>query len=173
MRKVIIRLALVLLMFALVYGIWWFSPYHQVRSFLASTEINAPADRVWQLLTDFNSYPYWNPYMRVEGQARQGEKVRITLGQDSNAVSYTARIRVVQANRQMRWTRRVVLPGILDREQRFELEALDATHTRLTQSERFSGILVVPMWKNIALVDNARGYREMNNALKARAETQD
>jgi uncharacterized protein YndB with AHSA1/START domain len=36
-------------------------------------EIDAPAKRVWELLTDFASYPQWNPFIRhISGRLTPG-----------------------------------------------------------------------------------------------------
>jgi uncharacterized protein YndB with AHSA1/START domain len=36
-------------------------------------EINGPAERVWAVLTDFASYPEWNPFIRqVSGELNIG-----------------------------------------------------------------------------------------------------
>jgi hypothetical protein len=40
-------------------------------------EINASAEKVWQLLTDFAAYPQWNPFIRsVNGKPEEGDKVK-------------------------------------------------------------------------------------------------
>ena len=42
----------------------------------AEIEIQATAERVWQLLTDFERFPQWNPFIRqVKGQAKVGAKL--------------------------------------------------------------------------------------------------
>jgi uncharacterized protein YndB with AHSA1/START domain len=43
-------------------------------------EINAPAERVWELLTDFASYPQWNPFIRtISGQPTKGERLEVRI----------------------------------------------------------------------------------------------
>jgi uncharacterized protein YndB with AHSA1/START domain len=43
-------------------------------------EINASAERVWRLLTDFASYPQWNPFIRrISGELTTGERLEVRL----------------------------------------------------------------------------------------------
>ena len=35
-----------------------------VKELHSEIEINAPVERVWEVLTDFASYPRWNPFIR-------------------------------------------------------------------------------------------------------------
>jgi uncharacterized protein YndB with AHSA1/START domain len=43
-------------------------------------EIDAPAERVWRLLTDFASYPRWNPFIRtISGRPIPGERLEVRL----------------------------------------------------------------------------------------------
>jgi uncharacterized protein YndB with AHSA1/START domain len=43
-------------------------------------DINASAERVWQLLTDFASYPQWNPFIRrISGEPATGERLKVRL----------------------------------------------------------------------------------------------
>ncbi|VVB87011.1 Polyketide cyclase / dehydrase and lipid transport [uncultured archaeon] len=39
-------------------------------------EIQASADRVWQILTDFASFPEWNPFIRrAKGETVKGARI--------------------------------------------------------------------------------------------------
>ena len=43
-------------------------------------EIQASAERVWQLLTDFPSFPQWNPFIRkASGNIRVGERLEVNI----------------------------------------------------------------------------------------------
>ena len=43
-------------------------------------EIAASAQRVWDILTDFSSYPQWNPFIRrISGEAKIGERLDVHL----------------------------------------------------------------------------------------------
>ena len=59
-------------------------------------EIAASANRVWATLTDFSSFPVWNPFIRrVDGELRVGARLVIRL-QLPNARSMTFRPRVLR-----------------------------------------------------------------------------
>ena len=51
-----------------------------MKTLAAKIDVEAPPDRVWEVLTDFPSYPQWNPFMfSVEGTAKAGAHLRIGM----------------------------------------------------------------------------------------------
>lgn len=134
-------------------------------------EIEAEAERVWAILTDFGAYPEWNPFVRaIEGALAPGARLAVLLQPSgTRAMAFRPTLQVVEAPRELRWLGRVLMPGIFDGEHRFVIEALGAGRLRFEQSERFSGILV-PFMRRSLDRDARRGFAEMNAALKARAE---
>ena len=134
-------------------------------------EINASAERVWQLLTDFARFPQWNPFIhRASGEASIGAQLEVTI-QPSGAQPTTVRPTVLKAepNRELRWLEQLRIPGLLDVERIFTIEPLSADHVRFTQREIFTGLLV-PFRASHHSTDTRRGFKEMNRALKLRAE---
>ena len=134
-------------------------------------EIHASAERVWLMLTDFDSFPQWNPFIRrASGVIKSGARLEVHI-QPSGASGMTFRPTVLKAepNRELRWLGRVLIPGIFDGEHIFTIEPLGDDRVRFTQSEIFTGLLVplIMRWMNS---DTKRGFEEMNQALKARAE---
>jgi len=101
-------------------------------------EIDAPVERVWEVLTDFDRFPDWNPF-----------------------------IRKVVPNRELRWLGRLGLPRLFDGEHIFQIEPLGPTRARFIQRERFRGLLV-PLLARSLNRDARRGFEEMNHALQAR-----
>lgn len=133
--------------------------------------IHASAERVWHLLTDFASFPQWNPFIqRASGEPTTGTRLEVTI-QPSGAQGVTSRPTVLKAepNRELRWRHRSRLPGLLDVEHIFTIEPLAADHVRFTQREIFTGLLVALRGGSLDR-DTRRGFREMNQALKLRAE---
>jgi hypothetical protein len=134
-------------------------------------EIHASAEQVWQLLTDFDRFPQWNPFIhRASGEPRTGAQLEVTT-QASGAARTTSRPTVlnVEPNRELRWMERSLIPGLLDVEHIFTIEPLDAEHVRFTQREISTGLLV-PLRAQRRNADIRRGFKAMNQALKARAE---
>lgn len=134
-------------------------------------EINASAERVWHLLTDFAQFSQWNPFIqRVDGQLLAGSQLEVTT-QPSGSQRTTSRPTVlkVEPNHELRWRERSRLPGLLDAEHIFTIVSLDANRVRFTQREIFTGLLsTLPAARRNN--DTRRGLREMNHALKLRAE---
>ena len=108
----------------------------------AMIEIDAPAERVWQVLTDFRRYPEWNPFMpSVAGEPVRRAELDVLVRPDgARAVRLRPRIVTFRPPKELRWTAR--LPGLFAGEQRFVVEALDAARSRLIHEKRFRGLLV-------------------------------
>ncbi len=137
----------------------------------ATVVIAAPAARVWQVLTDFAAFPHWNPFIRrIDGVATAGARLTVRI-QPTGARGMTFRptVLVAEPHRELRWLGRLGLPGLFDGEHMFIIAPVDAHRVRLTQREVFRGLLV-PFLSRQLDRDTARGFAEMNAALKTRAE---
>ena len=133
--------------------------------------IDAPAELVWELLTDFDSFADWNPFMqRASGNLAVEEKLVIYLKPPGGmGMSFKPRILKVVPNREFRWLGHFVMPGVFDGEHIFEIDPIGDASCRFVQREEFRGILALPI---LAMIGKSteRGFTEMNQALKARAE---
>ncbi len=133
--------------------------------------ITAPPDRVWRQLTDFASFPQWNPFIRrATGEPGEGAQLEVYL-QPSGARVMTFRPRILKAeqNSELRWLGHFLIPGLFDGEHIFTIEPLEAGRVRFVQREIFTGLLV-PLFMRWLEKDTRRGFEEMNLALKVRAE---
>ena len=142
-----------------------------MKELRSEIEIQASAERVWQLLTDFPSFPQWNPFIRkASGNIRAGERLDVNI-QPSGASGMTFRPTVLKAepNRELRWLGHLLIPGLFDGEHIFTIEPLGEGRVRFTQREVFTGLLVSLFARGLD-TDTRRGFEEMNQALKARAE---
>lgn len=136
-------------------------------------DIQVPAERVWQILLDFDSYPQWNPFIRrISGRPAVGETLEVRL-QPTGGSGITLRPRVVRVepDREFRWRGRLFFSGLLDAEHIFALEPLAADRVRFVQREEFNGLLV-PLVARRLDTETRRGFEEMNQALKVRAESE-
>jgi hypothetical protein len=141
------------------------------RELRTDIEINAPAETVWEVLTDFSHYSQWNPFIRsISGEARQGGMLEIFIQQPGgNGMTFRPIILALQPERELRWLGRLLLPGIFDGEHQFQIESLGENRTRLIQREAFSGLLVPFLWSSLDK-QTKQGFEEMNRALKIQAE---
>ena len=142
-----------------------------MKELRAEIEIQASAEQVWQLLTDFDRFPEWNPFIRwAKGEAKTSERLEVHI-QPSGTGGMTFKPVVLNAepNHELRWLGRLLLPGLFDGEHIFTIESLGADRVRLTQREVFTGLLV-PLLARSLDSNTLRGFEEMNQALKARAE---
>ena len=135
-------------------------------------EIEATPARVWEILTDFASYPDWNPFIRsIEGEPQEGATLETRIEPPGGrAMTFKPTVLAAKPERELRWLGRLVAPKVFDGEHRFELEPVGEGRTRFTQAERFSGALVPLFGKG--LERTRQGFVAMNEALKQRAEVQ-
>jgi hypothetical protein len=133
-------------------------------------DINAPAAKVWAVLTDFPHMPLWNPFITsISGMPAAGERLSVTVRPPGkSAMTFRPTLLAVRPERELRWLGHFIVSGIFDGEHYFLLDPLGDDRTRLTQGESFSGFLVGFMQG--ALDATETGFNAMNAALKRQAE---
>ena len=134
-------------------------------------EIDASAQRVWDILTDFASYPQWNPFIRrIRGDLEVGKRLEVRLEPpDSRGITMRPTVLRAEPNRLMRWVGHLFFPGIFDGEHTLAIHLLEGDRVRFVQHEAFKGVLVRLLARSLDK-NTLRGFEEMNEALKERAE---
>ncbi|HXU94449.1 MAG TPA: SRPBCC domain-containing protein [Gallionella sp.] len=134
-------------------------------------EIDAPAERVWALLTDFASHSRWNPFIRsIEGALEVGRSLTVFIQPPgASGMRFRPTVLAVEPNLELRWKGKFLLPGVFDGEHYFRLERKPEGGLTFHQGETFSGILV-PLFARSLDGATRRGFIAMNEALKREAE---
>lgn len=135
-------------------------------------EIEASAQKVWSILTDFSSFSEWNPFItEAEGQIEEGGRLRVRISPPGGtAMTFKPTVIRVVPEQEVRWKGRLLVPGLFDGEHIFEISPIDDRRVRLTQREMFSGLFVPLLWSSLR-TNTSAGFEAMNRALKARAES--
>jgi hypothetical protein len=136
----------------------------------ASIEADAPAERVWDVVTDFPRYPEWNPFIvRATGEQRVGARLEITIRPPgTRAVSFKPRVLDLQPGRLLRWKGRLWVPGLFDGRHALVVEERPGGGSRFTTHEEVSGILL-PFLGKVMRASQA-GFEQMAEAVRRRAE---
>lgn len=141
-----------------------------MRQIRDEIEIDAPPQRVWEVLTDTSSFRSWNPTIRsLDGPLEPGERIRVTLALGGRLYRFRPVVSVVRPPHELRWVLSQPVFGVFKVERAFELEALGTAGTHFRQSEVARGLFATPIMAAIG-GQIAHGYAEMNRALKERAE---
>jgi hypothetical protein len=135
------------------------------------TEIEAPAERVWHILTDFARYPEWNPFIRrIDGEPLRRAALELLIQpHGARARRFRPRIVTFRPPKELRWRARARLPGLFQGEHRFVVEHLGPSRSRLIHEQRVQGLLV-PFLRARLEEPVRRGFDAMNQALKQLAE---
>jgi hypothetical protein len=135
------------------------------------SEINAPIEKVWAVLTDFPRYKEWNTFIPlIEGQPIRDSKLKIQITPPGKkAMTFTPVITQLQKERLLQWCGVLGMAGLFKGIHSFELERLSDTRTRLIHYEVFTGILVPFVFGSIGEATR-QGFRMMNEAINQQAE---
>lgn len=128
--------------------------------------IEAPVERIWELLADLGLYPHWNPlFQRATGRLHAGEQLELVVtlpGIPPFVVSPT--LLAVEPESDFCW-QHALLFGAFTWKYCVELEILDPNRLKFRQSSQFGGIFA-PLF-NLALgASVAGGLEQMNQAIR-------
>jgi len=130
--------------------------------------IQATSEKVWKILTDFEKYPQWNPFITsIKGQVEQGNTIQVRIKPpNGKGMTFKPTVITKNENKELRWSGKVLFSGLFDGEHKFELtDNGDGTLTFI-QSEKFKGIFV---WL-FNPEKTQKGFIEMNKKLKELSE---
>lgn len=135
-------------------------------------DIDAPAGRVWDVLTDFPAYARWNPFIRrVDGVLAPRIRLSVRIQPPGGRLmTFRPVVLRVEPERYLSWRGRTLVPGLFDGEHVFEIEPRGNDRVRFVHGETFRGLLV-PLVAGSLRTTTRRGFELMNLALKARAES--
>lgn len=142
-----------------------------MRSIKTEIVINAPAEEVWKVLMDHQSYPEWNPFIKkISGSTQSGDYLQITLQSEGNKpMNFKPLVLVNNTNQEFRWLGKLGFKGVFDGEHYFILEQIEPNQTKFIHGENFTGILSGLLMKMIGK-DTEAGFEAMNMAIKNRLE---
>jgi hypothetical protein len=141
-----------------------------MKSLHAAIEIDAPRERVWQVVSDLARYADWNPFIvRAAGEPRVGERLDITIAAPGmKPVSFRPRVLDVEPGRLIRWKGEFKLPGLFDGRHALIVDPLEGGRSRFTTHEDVTGILLP--FAGRVMTASQEGFELMARAVKERAE---
>jgi len=135
--------------------------------------IKASPEKVWSILTDFDNYPHWNPFIKsIKGKVAVGNKIIARIEPpEASGMTFKPEVLAFEPNKELRWIGHLLFTGLFDGEHRFELIDNGNGTTTFKQSEKFNGILV-PLFKKSLDKNTTNGFILMNQKLKELAESE-
>lgn len=131
--------------------------------------IQAPQAVVWKVLTDFEAYGEWNPFIiSIIGKQEVGARLVTTMNSEGKERVFKPVIKQFDGQTQFEWLGKLPL-GLFTGRHYFQLQALNPGQTQLIHGEVFGGLLRGMIMKKIGEA-TLGSFLEMNRALKERAE---
>ena len=145
------------------------------KEIVTEIEINASPSRVWWVLTDFEKYQTWNPFIKkISGIPARNEKLEVHMRDlRGGMIVFTPDVLVAERERELRWLGRSE-GDAFNGEHCFLIDSIENNNNNnkvhFTQSEKFTGSMVASLegWLDTVVKQN---FEDMNRALKQRAES--
>lgn len=133
--------------------------------------IQASPKKVWSILTHFDAYEQWNPFIKsIKGKAIAGTKIIARIEPPgASGMTFSPKLLVVKENQELRWLGHLFISGLFDGEHIFELYENTDGSTTFVQREEFKGILI-PLFSKMIDQNSRQGFELMNQKLKMLCE---
>ena len=133
--------------------------------------IAAPAETVWEVLTDFPRYPEWNPSLpSIAGELRSGGTVALTLGMPGRpSPKVKATFDEVVPEHKLTWRGNAGADWLFSGHRVFVIDPQGDRSVLFTHVEDVRGLLF-PLFRAVMGSAIQRSHDAFNAALKARTE---
>lgn len=144
-----------------------------MKEIYTEIHINASSHIVWKILTDFNDFSRWNPFIKeIAGNQQEGSRIEAFIKPpNSRGLKIKPVILAYRPEKELRWLGKLWISKLVDGEHSLIIDQIDENNVLFIQKEKFTG-LFVPLLSNM-LKDTKSGFEIMNQALKDEAEKQE
>lgn len=108
-----------------------------------SLVINASKKKVFELLTHWNAYPEWNPYItKIEGDPEVGQEIKVFFNMGFGPpLSLKCKVENVDAQKTtLSWEYQAALPWIYTAWHSFTIEEINPGQCQIVQKEKMQGL---------------------------------
>src|SRR5688500_13125942 len=107
-----------------------------MRELHTEIRISAPPTVIWRILSDFETYPRWNPFIKtIAGELTVGARLEVVLQPPGGKpMTFKPKLVHVEPGRGFTWLGRLGLPKIFDGEHSFRIEPVDPDVVRFVHS---------------------------------------
>ncbi|MBC7085337.1 MAG: SRPBCC domain-containing protein [Methanomethylovorans sp.] len=142
-----------------------------MKRICTTINIQASPKDVWDVLTDFEEYPHWNPVIyRISGKLQPGEILDMEFkNRNYFKINLKPLIMNIEVNREIRWKEQFWIKGFLEGEHLFRIEEMADGSVHFINCEKFSGILM-PLFLYVIEKDMENSFNIMNEQLKKMCE---
>lgn len=136
--------------------------------YAVTREIHAKPEAIWELLTDAEAYPNWNPaVLGIEGRIASGERIELTSVVDPKR-SFKLKVTEFSPPHSMVWADGMPF-GLFKGVRTYRLEPQAGGRTTFSMEEEFSGLLEPMISKSIP--DMTESFELFADGLKRAAES--
>ena len=135
--------------------------------------INAPAETVWEVLTDFAKYPDWNPFtVRAESSLEIGAPVDLYIPRGKSMMKQSFVLEVFDPPREIAWRLPKMLhKSVFNAYRTQKVVPVDAERCTYQTSDTFDGWIAGKLYSSQGDWVR-RNFNKLATALKERCEAQ-
>ena len=139
-----------------------------MKSYEATSTIQAPPDAVWAVLTDASTYTDWDSGVkRIEGTIAPGEKLKVE-SEANPGRAFPAKVTQFEPAKNMTWSGGMPL-GLFKGVRTFTLSPAEGGATRFDMREEYSGPMLPLIWRSMP--DLQPSFDQFAQGLKSRVES--
>jgi len=137
-----------------------------------TVEIGTPSQWVWDILTDFECYPEWNPFTTTaKGRLALGNSLDLYVVMPSRGDrTQTEIISTIAPPNQLAWGMTLGFKKLLSARREQILTTIDSQRCSYTTNDAFNGLLAALVYR-LFYDDIKSGFNNVAYALRDRAET--
>lgn len=137
--------------------------------------INAPLEKVWQTVIDFENYKNWNSQLSyLGGKVTLNEKLHLKLAvEGATPYEFKPTVSYYKENECFAWIAITGVPKVFDGEHFFELKEIGNRKVLLVNREEYRGVLSLIMQQLPMMKLAPKGFEKMNEELKDYIEKAD
>jgi hypothetical protein len=138
-----------------------------MKTYEATSTIEASPDAVWAILTDAPAYSDWDSGVeRVDGRIAPGEKLKV-VSQANPGRAFPVKVTEFAPGQKMTWSGGMPL-GLFKGVRTFTLSPQRAGTTTFAMREEYTGPLLPLIWRSMP--DLGPSFEQFASGLKQRAE---